>query len=233
MIVLYILISILIAIILLIAFTHLRPLKETEIVQLAKKRRNIQIKYYFLFDRRQWSINSIFKKNINPNGKFYLMQESLFSFPSVAAALLKSKKHEWIVFAFEKNKIVEKIWVNKGVSNGLAFSYLSAENIAYYSNLDGYNSVLQFHNHPNPNPNYFTCKNPSETDINSAYNYSAVLNQRGINLIEFVCERGLYYEYFRSISDNFLPLYEFIGNIRIRNNISKLNNLKLHFERIF
>jgi hypothetical protein len=229
----YIIFYIFIAVILFIVFTHLRPLKETEIAQLARKRRNIQIKYYFIFDERQWSANPIFKKNMNPNGKFYFIQESLFSFPSIAAALLKSKKHEWIIFAFEKNKIVEKVWVNKGVSNELAFSYLSAEDIAYYSNLDGYNSVLQFHNHPNSNPNYYTCKNPSEIDINSAYSYSAVLNQKGINLIEFVCERGFHYEYFRSISDKYLPLYEFIGNIRKINNTSKLNNLKLHFERIF
>lgn len=224
---------ILIAVILLIVFIHLRPLKETEIVQLAKKRRNAIIKHYFIFDRRQWSADPIFKKNMNPNGKFYFIQESLFSFPSIAAALLKSKKHEWIIIALEKNKNIEKVWVNKGVSRESVFSYLSTENIAYYANLDDYTSVLIFHNHPNINPNYFTYKNPSETDINFAYNYSALLNQEGINLIEFVCERGFYYEYFRSISDKYLPLYEFIGNIRIRNNISKLNNLKLHFERIF
>jgi hypothetical protein len=229
MIVLYILI----AVILLLIFIHLRPLKETEIVQLAQKRRNATLKQYFIFDGGQWSADSIFKKNMNPNGKFYFVQESLFSFPPIAAALLKSKKHEWIIIALEKNKCVEKVWVNKGVSRELAFSYLSAENIAYYSNLDNYNSVLIFHNHPNTNPNYYTCKNPSETDINFAFNYSAVLNQKGINLIEFVCERGFYYEYFRSISDKYLPLYEFIGNIRKRNNISKLTNLKLHFERIF
>lgn len=224
---------ILIAVILLLILIHLRPLNETEIVQLAQKRRNAIIKHYFIFDGGQWSADPIFKKNMNPNGKFYFMQESLFSFPSIAAALLKSKKHEWIIIALEKNNIVEKVWVNKGVSRESVCSYLSSENIAYHANLDDYTSVLILHNHPNINPNYFTYKNPSEADINSAYYYSSLLNQEGINLIEFVCERGFYYEYFRSISGKYLPLYEFIGNIRKRNNISKLTNLKLHLERIF
>jgi len=36
---------------------------------------------------------------MNPNGTFYRINESLFGFPATVAALLKYKKHEWIIIA--------------------------------------------------------------------------------------------------------------------------------------
>ena len=88
---------------------HLRKLTENEVMQLSKKRRDKKLSEYFLFDNREYSANKNFKKIMNPNGKIYQINESLFEFPSIAAALLKYKKHEWIIIAFEKNKNINSI----------------------------------------------------------------------------------------------------------------------------
>jgi len=98
---------------------------------------------------------------------------------------------------------------------------------------ENYTSVLIFHNHPNSHPNYYDCTKPSKQDIKSANSFAKILNSNGINLVEFVCERGKHYEFFLSPSNKFLPLTEFIKTIEKVNGKSKLKNLFLHFERIF
>jgi len=98
---------------------------------------------------------------------------------------------------------------------------------------ENYTSVLIFHNHPNSHPNYYDCTKPSKQDIKSANSFAKILNSNGINLVEFVCERGKHYEFFLSPSNKFLPLTEFIKTIEKVNGKSKLKNLFLHFERFF
>lgn len=41
---------------------------------------------------------------MNPNGEIYLLDEKLEEFPSIAAGLLKYKKHEWRLTALEKDR---------------------------------------------------------------------------------------------------------------------------------
>ena len=67
---------------------------------------------------------------MNPNGKLYRINEPLFVFPSIAAALLKYKKHEWIVIAFEKEKKISSAWLNKGFDRSGVSPYLSVQDIA-------------------------------------------------------------------------------------------------------
>jgi len=81
---------------------HLRPLNEGEVKALAIKRRHNVIFKYYNFDMDEYAANKNFKKRMNPNGKFYEIDHDLHSFPSIAAALLKYKKHEWIIISFEK-----------------------------------------------------------------------------------------------------------------------------------
>jgi hypothetical protein len=100
--------------VLLLILTHLRPLKENEMEKLSSKRRGKAIHQYFTFDHQEYNVDKIFKKKMNPNGKFYRIDEKLYHFPSTAAGLLKYKKHEWIIIAFEKNKNISICWLNKG-----------------------------------------------------------------------------------------------------------------------
>jgi len=229
----YYIIIFLISIILIFVLTHLRPLNTIEIEYMSKKRRKKSIRIYFTFNKYEFGANSQFKKSMNSSGKFYQIQEDLFDFPSIAAALLKYKKHEWVIVAFEKNRLIDLIWINKGENKSSVHIKLNTENMIHHSKINEYSSILIFHNHPNSNPSYYDCTKPSEQDIKLAYEYSNELNHNDCNLLEFVCERGKHYEYFSSVSDNFLPLINFEMDIENLNNISKYQNLKLHCERIF
>lgn len=214
--------------------THLKPLNTDEIEQLGNKRRGKQVRNYFSFTNQTSEINAEFKKKLNPNGALYHSEDiSLFEFPSHASALLKYKKHEWIILAFEKNEIVDLIWLNKGSDRSGVSAYLSKEMIVDIAKKDKYISVLIFHNHPNSNPQYYDCSNPSNQDLESADEYAQIFNEHGINLIEFICERGHHYEYYISPSIKFLPQKNFISDIEKTNNISRFKNFKLHVERIF
>jgi len=212
---------------------HLRPLTKDEVKGLAGKRRKKHIRIYFSFDYRELSANKEFKKQMNPNGTFYRINEGLSGFPSLAAALLKYKKHEWIIIAFEKDKRIDVIWLNKGFNRMGVSPYLSVIDITKTAKHEDLKSVLIFHNHPNSNPNHYDCRRPSDQDMKSAKQFGDELNKNSINLLEFVCERGRHYEYFLSPADTFLPISRFIEDIEKINDQSKFRNLVLHFERVF
>lgn len=169
---------------------------------------------------------------MKPSGKFYQMSERLHEFPAIAAALLKYKKHEWIIVAFERDNEILLIWLNKGMNRSIVSSRLSVEDMARVAGEREAASVLTFHNHPNPDPNYLDCTRPSDLDIKTAKIRSSVLNDRGVNFVSFVCERGRPYEYSLSPADSFLPLPQFIEEIDEVNGRSRLKNLSLHVERI-
>lgn len=221
--------------ILVLAFvlTHLRTLTEEEVKLLAKKRRDKEIRAYYTFNSRELIADKDFKKKMNNNGAFYPMNESLNRFPSLAAALLKSKKHEWVIVAFEKDKNIELIWLNKGSDRNGVTMFLSTETILETSKLKGYQTIIRLHNHPNSDPKRYTCAMPSPQDMKAAIEFSRSLNNNGINLVEFVCERGKHHEYWLSPADSFYPMGDYLSAVSEVNGLSWKGNFGLHFERIF
>ncbi len=213
--------------------THLRPLTDQEINALGNKRRNYQTRNYFVYDGIEKQANIEFKKNMDSKGNFYTIDETLYRFPSLVASLLKYKKHEWIIIGFEKERNVDLIWLNKGYNRESVSSYLGVDHLIRIAKADQYKSILIFHNHPNSNPNYYSLRKPSKQDIVSAEYYKDELNSEGINLIEFVCERGKFYEYFFSTADTFFPLTGFVSKLHEVNGKTRLKNLTLHIERCF
>jgi hypothetical protein len=213
--------------------SHLRPLRENEINALSEKRRNKEIKKYFSFNVNEYSVNKNFKKTMNPNGKFYQISEDLYTFPSLSAGLLKYKKHEWIIISFEKDKKIPLIWLNKGFDRSRVSPYLSVSDLIYIANRDGYTSVMISHNHPNRNPNHYDCSRPSSQDLFSANEFAAELNKHGINLLEFICERGRHYRYYAKYSDDFLATSKLAEKIKNENGQTMIKNLSLHIERMF
>ena len=213
--------------------THLRPLTEDEVELLAAKRRSQQLTRYFSFHMGEVSVDRRFKKRMKPRGQFYEISQDLSLFPSTAAALLKYKKHEWIIIAFEKDRHVQLVWANKGVDGSSVSPALSTPRTAEIAGRRGFNSVLFFHNHPNPSPTHYDCTNPSEQDLRSASLRAQVLNTHGVSMLAFVCERGSHYRYFLSAADNLLPLAQFARDINKANGSSRLSNLSLHLERTF
>jgi hypothetical protein len=213
--------------------THLRPLTEEEVKHLAAKRRAQQVTRYFSFLTGELSVDRQFKKSMRPTGQFYQVDIDLPRFPSTAAALLKHKKHEWIMIGFEKDRRVNLIWANKGPTGSTVSSSLSAPHTAELARQRGCSSVLFFHNHPNPSPSYYDCTRPSQQDLRSASLRGEVLNPHGVSMLAFVCERGRHYRYFLSAADSLLPLSDFVGDINKVNGSSRLWNLSLHLERTF
>ncbi len=219
--------------ILVFIFVHLRPLNSDEIKQLGNKRRNNEVRQYFSFNNAEFYPNANLKKMMKPDGSFYNIDEILYDCPSKTAALLKYKKHEWIILAFEKEKKTKLFWLNKGNDNSSANNYLGLDRMSFICKEQGYSSVLFFHNHPNSNPGIYSCTKPSEADLKTTNHYASELSKRGINLLGFICERGKHYEYSRSIAECFIPVSTFIQVITQYNGVSKYRNLLLHLERVF
>ena len=212
--------------------THLRHLNDNEVRELATKRRNNEIRAYFTFHQGHTAVDPEFKKRMVPTGTSYPLSYPLYGFPSLAAALLKYKKHEWMLVAFERNKQVELVWENKGPDNTQVSLLADSEFLFNGLQLD-YDSVLVFHNHPNPDPRHFDALVAGGQDNLFAAHYADVFNGSGLNFLMFVCERGKYREFFRSPADTFLPLPDFVAAINGANGLGKLKNLRLHLERVF
>jgi hypothetical protein len=212
---------------------HLRPLDSGQVKRLALKKRKKRIRAYYTFDTRELSVSREFKRQMKPTGEFCYIDQGLFQFPSVAAALLKYKKHEWIIVAFERDQRVSLMWLNKGPDRSTVTLYLPVERVADLVRQNQYTSVLIFHNHPNPAPYYYDCTNASTRDAQTARGRSDVLVRAGANLLEFVCERGRHYRHFALISNRFLPTAEIVAEIQTSNGLSAFRNLSLHLERLF
>jgi hypothetical protein len=90
------------------------PLTNEEVEALAVKRRLIVISESFGFTEHALSVNPEFKRNMKADGRLYCLDESLRDFPSLAAGLLKGKKHEWVLIAFARGDRVVASWANKG-----------------------------------------------------------------------------------------------------------------------
>ncbi len=229
----YILLSIITTCVIFFILTHLRPLTDKEINELGLKNRDKEITNYLSYHGQEISVDKEFKKRMDPKGKFYHINENLNNFPSLAAGFLKYKKHEWVIIGFEKDGFVQLMWINKGNNNQSVSIKLPIEQIINKCMRYDFSSVIMLHNHPNSNPKLYDCSNPSVQDFNSAKYYSNALIDNGINLIEFICERGRPHKYFTETSDDFLPLITFIQEIVPINGRSKYQNLILHINRIF
>jgi len=127
---LLVLIGIFLLILIIFVVMHQRPPTKYGVKLLGDKRRNGQIRTYFSFAIREITVNKEFKKRMNPNGAFYVINKSFFEFPAMAAALLKYKKHEWIIIAFEKDQKIDLVWLNKGFDRSGVSPYLSVVDIA-------------------------------------------------------------------------------------------------------
>lgn len=195
-------------------FHQSRSLSDPEVSELTKVRRNRSIRAYYDFDTSEYNVDKRFKKNMAANGSFYNIDIRLRDFPATVAALLKYKKHEWAIVAFERNGVVDKMWLNKGPDGTEVCVNLSSYVLTDAITKGSYNTVLHFHNHPNDNPSYSSYTKPSNQDIKASDYYKNLTVPVGANLLEFVCERGLHYEYSRFVRDSFMPLGEYLDRAK-------------------
>jgi len=212
---------------------HLDPLTKEHVLDLADQRRRSYLANYFRFTPGQVGVNGRFKSSLKPDGKFYTVSEPLREWPRIAAGLLKGKKHEWIVVAFEREQRIVLVWANKGPNNSTVPLGLPMDSVVAMAKERGCSSILISHNHPNSHPRYYDCTTPSQTDLDSAKHWQSILFTVGLSLIEFVCERGRAYEYWRAYCGSFAPLTAFVNRIQRLNGQSRWENLKLHWQRVF
>jgi hypothetical protein len=217
---------------LLLATRLFRPLGPRDVATLAQRRRQRAILGHFSWRRAQADVDASFKSEMAADGRFYRVQEWLEEFPALAAGLLKYKKHEWIIFAFARGAQIELVWTNKGSDRESVTAFLPIDEVRATAERDGYDSILVFHNHPNSDPHSLDCTRPSSVDLDSAQARASVFTSAGLNLLEFVCERGRHHQYHMSVADAFMPLSEFVAQVEAHNGRSRLGNLALHWERI-
>jgi len=214
---------------------HLRPLNSYEIGKLANKRRSKRINAYYRFRHMEVSVNPDFKKAMRAEGSFRRLNDPkpLSEFPRFAAALLKYKKHEWMVIGFERDQQIDRVWFNKGPDNKKVTAGLDYSAVIRYAHAGYYSTVIYLHNHPNPNPAMYDMLGPSEQDLVSARHTELALLPESLNLLKFVCERGRFLEYHRAIAPSFIPVEQLIQEASAQNGRTRTGNLELHVERIF
>lgn len=208
---------------------HRNPLSDDEILKLSQKRTHKYIKKNYTFNNVPVAVNKEFKSSLKPNGCWYNANESLASFPSYIAALLKGKKHEWVVLAIEKDGIVYGFYANKGYDNSSVSFNCDLDYIMRKCEEYGCSTIMRFHNHPNVNPNHQTCLLASEQDKSSALWCWGQVNH-SYNWLDFVCERGNFIKFFEQYSPAFTPDVAKNEYIQAENNISPFKNYKLHRE---
>ena len=199
-------------------------LNEKEITELSCSKRFWDLHNYFDFTESQFNVNKEFKSALNKNGQLYNCNETLSNFPGIASALLKSKKHEWIIFAFANNKNVNAFYTNKGNDNQSVTPNITPEHITKLANDNNANIVLQFHNHPN------AVLSASSQDLTSAKYFGNIFNDNSINYLSFVCGAGRFHQYGWWITESFFSPDQYITAIKNENGKSRSKNFELRKE---
>lgn len=185
--------------------TSKKPLTQNEINRLMNKRRKKYLKKYYTFNQVNSFPYKDFKSNLKANGMFYPANIELLHFPSYVANLLKGKKHEWVVFGFVRDDKVISIYANKGYDKTKVAPNINETIIIQHCRKNNCQTVMRLHNHPNSDPRHYTALLASKQDKISAHYFSEQMNKNNINWIDFVCERGRFIEFYRSISNNSFP----------------------------
>lgn len=195
-----------------------------EVIKLAQYRRFDKINDLLNFVKYPIKVDPEFKSKMRATGKLYEINQDLKSFPSLVASLLKSKKHEWIVIAFCKNKVVCNMWVNKGIDSQSVSLNIGIEDLIEFSKKNGIDYILGFHNHPN------TVIQPSEQDIISANFFGKFLIADGISYLAFVVGKGRYQQYAWWIKESVFSFGKYSLAIKSENNNTMSSNYRLRME---
>ena len=204
-----------------------RPLTPDEVEEFARRKRLLAIEAQYSFDDAQVAVDLNFKSSMAAGGELYRTDEPISQFPSIAAGLLKWKKHEWIIFAFSHAGRVLGAWMNKGPDNEKVWPLINLETILEIAKKLNADTVLDFHNHPNPDPRRLLASLPSPQDQFHAAHFGSQFVPRGITYLAFVMERGRHSQYACWVPDRLFPLESFLTDVRSRNGTSRRANFRL------
>lgn len=200
-------------------------LEESEIVNLAARRRLSAILAELNFiSGIEMSVDREFKARMATKGSWYSVQIDAPRFPAIAAALVKGKKHEWIVVGLGNADTIQLFWTNKGpdgtqVSPSIPIAYMIEQALQ-----NSLNTAIRLHNHPSG-----ACS-PSEQDIISANSVGLSFNNAGIRFYDVVAVAGDFRLYGLFAPEQDTPLSSFLSEIRNTNNVTRWQNYKLRRE---
>lgn len=180
-------------------YRYRQPLTEEEISVLVTKRVRKAALSGLAFDTTPVIANVAEKAAMNALGEFIEFNIEYKSVPARIAGLLKYKKHEWIVLVFIKDGIASRSWWNKGFDGNSVSLFLSDKALKEQIRRSLPDTILVLHNHPNSAPNRYLNNKPSQADLKSAISFHKELNEKGISLLEFICERGIPYLYYAGL----------------------------------
>ncbi len=204
--------------------TYSTDLSELEIIELSKSQRFWDIEQSLNFSNYLFTIDKNFKANMSKSGQFYKCSQKLIDFPSFAAALLKRKKHEWIIYGFGKDNTVFTFYTNKGIDNTSVSPNITVETMIEFAQTNSAQIILEFHNHPN------AVLSPSAQDLISTKNTGAKFIANNLSFLSFVCGRGEFSQYGWWFHNNFHPLKKYITNNNKKNKQSRSENFRLRKE---
>lgn len=209
-----------------------RPLNTAAMEAVAARRRRRAIVAYFRFSHTQPIADIAFKKAMQPRGLWCQVDYRLYEWPAAAAALLKGKKHEWAIIAFEQGGRISRLWVNKGADNRSVSVPLAPTELVEECRRAGFSSIFIHHNHPNHDPRRLNMLVASKLDIEFSDRYARAVVPSGLNLFQFICERGKYICFHSRVAESFLPVKTFFDQVKRQNGVSRLGNIRLHLEAL-
>lgn len=205
------------------------PLSDSEVLDLAEKRRRDRALEKYDFSNMELSADPSEKKSMKASGQLVNCNLSFYDAPARIAGMLKAKKHEWIVAAYVRSYQVPLLWWNKGPDGVHVYLTLSDQDILSHAKELGADAIAILHNHPNPYGNRATSE-PSPNDVKSALTAANFLLPHGISLLEFVCDRGIPHLYFTAFSEAEEALEPILSNVQQSNGFSRGENYRLRKE---
>lgn len=194
-----------------------QPLKDHDLEQLAQCRRQARIRQFCNFCTVRRDADLAFKKAMKADGRFHHVDYPISDSLAVIASHLKSKKHEWVVFAIVVHDRVVSLWCNKGPDSSKVWPTIPSEQLLAVAQHRASGLVIRLHNHPNSHGGRVCLLGPSEQDLRSFQYFAELFVAQGLSFIDVVCERGHWLVYGEAYVDDWFPL-----NVE-RNNVFALN----------
>ena len=212
-------------------YNNCHPLEPDEVRKLAKARQRTRALSRYEFIQSEQRVNPSQKKAMRSDGQFVRCDLDYNTAPAWVAAMLKYKKHEWIVMGFIRSFRVKMLWWNKGPNRATVRSFLHGRNLDAAIEKLKPDAIVVLHNHPNPNPSVYSMNRASRQDLKSAAHlHSRIVSKHDVSLLEFVCERGVPHLYYAAFPDREAPIQPITQQVKSLNGRGALINYKLRRE---
>lgn len=201
-----------------------RPLQLGQVETLAARRRLRNLDLHYRWDREELAVRREFKASMSKNGAFHSIEEPMLRAPVLGAALLKGKKHEWIVFLFLARDQAKLLYFNKGPDKESVWPFVNSRTLLEWVRRLHAHTVLRLHNHP-----HGTCW-PRQQDLRSGQEYVDFFLKAGIAFFDFVCVAGRFREYLAAVPEGRFPQSQFLHEIERANGSGWWKNCRLRLE---